>query len=317
MDGENVMGPRALTTPRVGLADQIKRLLNSPFPFYLNDDRKNIVLVVIISGFVTLFLYLFKTESEFEFANRLEWLHGLITLVVLSFNILLLPRLLPAWMDPVTWTVKKYVVLNVAHLGLIWVIATVIEKIFFCPIDTSWSVIALHTSKQVLIKGIIPITLTTLFLRARVLQQSLTEAIRSNQELQKIQALKREVARGSNPVTLYSDTSESLTVNLPDMLYIEADDNYSTVVWKESGQTQRRLLRVNLKNLESQLNNSFMLRCHRSYIVNVNTISAISGNTNGYKLKINGSDFSIPVSRPKGKEVMEKISQLRNMMELS
>jgi DNA-binding LytR/AlgR family response regulator len=51
--------------------------------------------------------------------------------------------------------------------------------------------------------------------------------------------------------------------------------------------------------------------------VNVNAISAISGNTNGYKLKINGTDFSIPVSRPKGKEVMEKISQLRNMMELS
>ncbi|MFN7602806.1 MAG: hypothetical protein ACK5R0_15555 [Bacteroidota bacterium] len=52
-------------------------------------------------------------------------------------------------------------------------------------------------------------------------------------------------------------------------------------------------------------------------MVNVNAISAISGNTNGYKLKINGSDFSIPVSRPKGRQVMEKISQLRNIMELS
>lgn len=317
MNGSNAVDSRALTTDVEERPNRLKDLLNAPFPFYLNDDRKNAVLVVAISGFVTLFLYLFKTESELPFANELEWLHGLITLAVLSFNILVLPRLLPAWMDPVAWNVWKYIVLNLVHLLLIWILATIIEKIFFCPAEMAWTTIALHASKQVLIKGIIPITLTTLFLRARLLQQNLEEAIRTNQELQKIQSLKRESVRGANPVTLYSDTSESLTLNLPDLLYIEADDNYATVVWREQEVLQKKLLRVNLKNLESQLNNSFMLRCHRSYIVNINAIGAISGNTNGYKLKINGSDFSIPVSRPKGREVMEKISQLRNMMELS
>ncbi|MBL7854597.1 MAG: LytTR family transcriptional regulator DNA-binding domain-containing protein [Cyclobacteriaceae bacterium] len=317
MNGSNAVDSRVLTTDVGERPNRLKDLLNAPFPFYLNDDRKNAVLVVAISGFVTLFLYLFKTESELPFANELEWLHGSITLAVLSFNILVLPRLLPAWMDPVAWNVWKYIVLNLVHLLLIWILATIIEKIFFCPAEMAWTTIAVHASKQVLIKGIIPITLTTLFLRARLLQQNLEEAIRTNQELQKIQSLKRESVRGANPITLYSDTSESLTLNLPDLLYIEADDNYATVVWREQEVLQKKLLRVNLKNLESQLNNSFMLRCHRSYIVNINAIGAISGNTNGYKLKINGSDFSIPVSRPKGREVMEKISQLRNMMELS
>ncbi len=50
--------------------------LNAPFPFYLNDDRKNFLLVTVLNAFVTLFLYLFKTESEFSFADGLEWLHG-------------------------------------------------------------------------------------------------------------------------------------------------------------------------------------------------------------------------------------------------
>lgn len=294
--------------------------LNTPFPFYLNDDRKNFLLVTVLSAFVTLFLYLFKTESEFSFANGLEWLHGLITFGALVFNILLLPRIFTALMDPTTWTIKKYIVFNVWHLVLIWAIATVLEKMFFCPFDMGWLTVARHTVVQVAIKGIIPIALCTLFLKAQLLQQSLREAIKTNQELQKIQTLKREAkesVKASSQITLYSDTSESLSFNLPDLLFIEADDNYSTVMWKEGGGIQKKLLRVNLKNLESQLDNSFTLRCHRSYIVNVNAISAISGNTNGYKLKINGSDFSIPVSRPKGKEIMEKISQLRNMMELS
>ncbi len=294
--------------------------LNAPFPFYLNDDRKNFLLVSVISVFVTLFLYLFKTESDFPFANELGWLHGLITFGVLLFNVLILPGIFPAWMDPTIWSIKKYVLLNVLHLFLIWLVATFLEKTFFCPYDMSWIVVANHTIVQVAIKGVIPITLTTLFLKAQMLQQNLRQAIKTNQELQKIQFLKRESKESSkaiNQITLYSDTSESLTFNLPDLLFIEADDNYSTVMWKEAGVIQKKLLRVNLKNLESQLDNSFTLRCHRSYIVNVNAISAISGNTNGYKLKINNSDFSIPVSRPKGKEIMEKISQLRNMMELS
>ncbi len=294
--------------------------LNAPFPFYLNDDRKNFLLVTVLSAFVTLFLYLFKTESEFSFANGLEWLHGLITFGALLFNLLVLPRIFPALMDPTAWTIKKYIVFNVWHLVLIWAIATVLEKMFFCPFDMGWITVMRHTIVQVAIKGIIPIALCTLFLKAQLLQQSLREAIKTNQELQKIQVLKREAKEAiktASQITLYSDTSESLTFNLPDLLFIEADDNYSTVMWKEAGAIQKKLLRVNLKNLESQLDNSFTLRCHRSYIVNVNAISAISGNTNGYKLKINGSDFSIPVSRPKGKEIMEKISQLRNMMELS
>ncbi len=294
--------------------------LNAPFPFYLNDDRKNFLLVTVLSAFVTLFLYLFKTESEFSFANGLEWLHGLITFGALLVNLLVLPRIFPALMDPTAWTIKKYIVFNVWHLVLIWAIATVLEKMFFCPFDMGWITVMRHTIVQVAIKGIIPIALCTLFLKAQLLQQSLREAIRTNQELQKIQVLKREAKEAiktASQITLYSDTSESLSFNLPDLLFIEADDNYSTVMWKEAGAIQKKLLRVNLKNLESQLDNSFTLRCHRSYIVNVNAISAISGNTNGYKLKINGSDFSIPVSRPKGKEIMEKISQLRNMMELS
>jgi LytTr DNA-binding domain len=302
------------------LTERIADWFNEPFPFYLNDDRKNFLLVTVLSAFVTAFLYLFKTETEFQFANDLGWLHGLITFSVLLFNILLLPRIFPAWMDPTVWSVKKYILLNVLHLSLICVVSTIFEKLFFCPFDMGWITVANHTMVQVAIKGVIPIALTTLFLKAQMLQENLREAIKTNQELQKIQTLKRESKESvkvANQVTLYSDTSESLTFNMPDLLFVEADDNYSTVIWKEAGVLQKKLLRVNLKNLESQLNNSFTLRCHRSYIVNVNAISAISGNTNGYKLKINGSDFSIPVSRPKGKEVMEKISQLRNMMELS
>jgi hypothetical protein len=290
--------------------------LNAPFPFYLNDERKNFFLVFVISVFVTGFLYVFKTPDEHRFSDGYEWMHGTITFACLLFNIIVLPRIFPAIMDPVSWTWKKYIVLNLGHLLLIWATCTLIEKPVICP-ELSWLTVASHVGTQVALKGIIPIALTTLFLKAHLLQKNLEEAISTNRELQKIKQLKKDVPRTDNQVTLYSDTSESLTFNFPDLLFVEADDNYSTVVWKDSDGVRKKLLRVNLKNIEAQLNNSFTLRCHRSFIVNVHAIGAISGNTNGYKLRIRDTDFSIPVSRPKGKEVMDKISQLRNMMELN
>ena len=153
-----------------------------------------------------------------------------------------------------------------------------------------------------------------------MLKQNLKDAFLDNQELEKIKNLKKETQIKTvlnNFLTIHSDTSENLSLHLPDLLFVEADDNYSTVYWKNGDGIQKKLLRINLKNIESQINNSFALRCHRSYIVNVNAISNITGNTNGYKLQILDTEFFIPVSRPKGKDVIEKIQQLKNVMELA
>lgn len=291
--------------------------LNSPFPYYLNDDRKNTILSLGVGLFVVFFLHAYKPQNNFDIVltSIQKTMFGGIAFLVLYFNIVLVPKILNiAFLDPVNWTVKKYILHTLWICAMIAMVNTAVDKFYICP-EKPLAEIILHICIQVGLTGIIPITFMALLFRSNLLQQNLKSAISTNQELDKIQSLKKEVSKTSNAITLFSDTSETLTFNLPDLLFIEADDNYSTVVWKNGHGVEKKLLRVNLKNIESQLNNSFTLRCHRSYIVNVHAISNMTGNTNGYKLQIRGSEFSIPVSRPKGKEVMEKISQLRSMME--
>jgi DNA-binding LytR/AlgR family response regulator len=290
--------------------------LNSSFPYYLNDDRKNTILAFCVGIFVVFFHHIYKPQNnygiELTFLQRV--LFGGVTFAVMYLNIVLLPKFLPKYIDPVQWTVKKYILHVLWTCFIIACINTIIDKFFICP-QLPLITVIVHICTQVALTGIIPITIMSLLFRNNLLQDNLNSAINANLELDKIQTLKNDVSRNDG-VTIFSETSETLTFNLPDLLFIEADDNYSTVVWKNGHGIEKKLLRVNLKSIESQLNNSFTLRCHRSYIVNVHAISNITGNTNGYKLKILDSDFSIPVSRPKGKEVIEKISQLRNMMEL-
>ena len=295
--------------------------LKSPFPFYLNDDRKNLILILAISLFVVAFLQLYRPyfNMHVELNIAQKFLFGGVTFIILFFDILILPRLFPKAFDATTWTVGKYSMLTFLHLVLIGIASVVIDELFICPEKTLIENIV-GAGIQVALTGVIPVTIIFLFLKTKMLQQNLRSALTANQELEKIKSLKKEVAvkhSQNAPITLHSDTSETLDLHLPDLLFVEADDNYSTVFWKNGHGIQKKLLRVNLKNIESQINNSFTIRCHRSYIVNVNAISNISGNTNGYKLQILDTEYFIPVSRPKGKEVIDKIQQLRNVMELA
>jgi hypothetical protein len=294
----------------------LRERLNAPFPYYLNDDRKNLVMILAISAFVILFLHFYKAHSDLNLTFPQKALFGGVTFVCLTFNIILLPKIFMVTLDSLQWTVKKYVLHNIWHLILIGIGTTFVDLVYICPEKSFWEVVVLANT-QVVLKGAIPIALITLFLKNRMLKETLQKAMESNREIERITAMKSEPSRTANTITLQSDTSETATFKLPDLLFIEADDNYSTIIWKNGHGMEKKLLRANLKNIENQLNNPYTIRCHRSYIVNVNAIASISGNANGYKLLIRDTDITIPVSRPKGREVMDKISQLRNMMELS
>lgn len=300
------------------MVNTLIKKLESPFPYYLNDDRKNTILSFAVGLFVVVFHLVYKTQGNPGIALTIaqKALFGGITFVVMFFNIVLVPRIFTfAFLDTSHWTVKKYILHVLWICFMIGCINVAIDKLYICP-QLPLGTVALHVLQQIVLTGITPIAIMTMLFRNNLLQQNLKSAISANQEINKIKNLKSEVVKSTtNTITIFSDTSETLTFKLPDLLFIEADDNYSTVVWKNGTGIEKKLLRVNLKNIESQLNNSFTIRCHRSYIVNVHAISNITGNANGYKLQIRDSDFSIPVSRPKGRELMEKISQVRNMME--
>ena len=56
--------------------------------------------------------------------------------------------------------------------------------------------------------------------------------------------------------------------------------------------------RVTLSSLEIQLKEaSSLIRCHRSYLVNLNKVKNISGNAQGLKLELINQSEIIPVSR--------------------
>ncbi len=64
-------------------------------------------------------------------------------------------------------------------------------------------------------------------------------------------------------------------VSLKDILYIQADNNYSTLFTSN----EKFIYSIVMKKIEEQLPKELFLRTHRSYIVNINCIDGYEGNT--------------------------------------
>ncbi|HEC44679.1 MAG TPA: hypothetical protein ENI20_17830 [Bacteroides sp.] len=112
-------------------------------------------------------------------------------------------------------------------------------------------------------------------------------------------------------IVLKTDTKEELEINLNSLLYIEAQENYSRVVWMDEDGLVEKLLRVTLKKIEDQIVDDNIIRCHRSFIINSGAEYKISGNSNGYRLKSELFQYAIPISRSLGKEIVKKLRESR------
>ncbi|GAB3181155.1 LytR/AlgR family response regulator transcription factor [Telluribacter humicola] len=89
---------------------------------------------------------------------------------------------------------------------------------------------------------------------------------------------------------------DSLIVIANQLLYIESADNYCMVVYEAEKEKKRELVRSSLSRLEEQIHAPDIVRCHRSYIVNLAKVGKVTGNAQGYKLHL-PEEITIPVAR--------------------
>jgi len=108
-------------------------------------------------------------------------------------------------------------------------------------------------------------------------------------------------------VSIQSDTRETLEINLRQLVFIEAQENYSRIVWMKGDEINQKILRVTLKKIEDQIANGNIVRCHRSYMININFSYTIRGNSNGYRLTSKHFNDAIPISRGLGKEIVARL----------
>lgn len=88
-----------------------------------------------------------------------------------------------------------------------------------------------------------------------------------------------------------------LTIQLSDLLYIEASENYVTIHFLNPSQPGRVLLRNSMKRMEEQLSGYPVIRCHRSYLVNLDRIKLAKKTKTGMVVELSSPVvIRLPVS---------------------
>ena len=99
-------------------------------------------------------------------------------------------------------------------------------------------------------------------------------------------------------ITLEGNTNEHVSLEISDLLYIEAVGNYVKVTQLHDGEVKTNMLRATMKQMEDALQAYPMIvRCHRAFMVNLGQVEQISTNSRAMQLVMRHSHDSIPVSR--------------------
>lgn len=98
-------------------------------------------------------------------------------------------------------------------------------------------------------------------------------------------------------LSIVPDVGENLNIKKNAFLYAQSEGNYSKIFYLNGEIIEKELLRISLKNLEVQIGDDIIIRCHRSYILNTQNAIHKKGNAQGLKISLKLTDEKIPVSR--------------------
>jgi DNA-binding LytR/AlgR family response regulator len=88
-----------------------------------------------------------------------------------------------------------------------------------------------------------------------------------------------------------------LTLKLDDLIYIEANENYVFIHYLDDNKPGRFLLRNSMKKIEEQLADFPVVRCHRSYMINLIGVRLIKKQRTGFVAQMKAPDeLNLPVS---------------------
>ena len=113
-------------------------------------------------------------------------------------------------------------------------------------------------------------------------------------------------------INLYDNNGTlRLTLNIDSLYYLESEDNYIKVYYKHNDKIVSYMLRCRTRSVEESLAGTCMVRCHRSFIVNINKISVMEDDRRMHYLSLDDDSIRrIPVSKSYYESLVAKLNTM-------
>ena len=278
-------------------------------PKFLLDRRYLVGSVVFILTFSILFLAIYTPFSSTSWIGlrNVESIGTTVAFYVVALAILLISKLIMyASQSRINFTLWKYILWVMAEVVIISLFYTHFTYVFVSPVDQSILNIILKAFGCILLIMVIPYTILTLYAAYRT-------------KTEELQMLQYEMSLSSESSKLYPSLINlydyngalKLTINSDSLYYMESQDNYVKIFYENNGKLLSYMLRSRTKTIEENLADTSMVRCHRSYMVNVMKINHIRKGGKARYIVLSNDDIKpIPVSKSYFKNLITKIDKM-------
>jgi hypothetical protein len=270
--------------------------LKQPFPKAENKWRN----IILVSLFVTLFLSVFQPfgiERIGERNNKYIFIvgFGLVTLISLVINLIIIERLFSRFFKEKDWCLYKelfWLFFNVFSIGLGNMFY--ISLFFNNHYEISFANVLSYQLGTFAVASF-PITFYTITKHNYLFKNHAASATYLNDSL-KTESKHDQLNKS---ICLYSyNKMKKVEFDINDLYFIESKGNDIDVYFYEDNLITSKTLRNTLKkSLEYLADSADIVQCHRAYVVNLNKINNVEGNSQGLVLKLANCDIEVPVSR--------------------
>jgi len=271
----------------------IRKYLSQRYPF--EENKWNIIIT--ISLFVAFFMITFQPFGLNEYQGQYKLIvlagYGMVTFAILLIDMIALPAYFRENFREEKWTVMKellYFLLILFTIGL----GNLLYSSWYLGFRLNFSNVLIFQGFTIAI-GIIPITALTIIKQSYLNRKNKERAAQITSEL----IHHRYENTDENLVRITSEGGkEEINLMARDLIFIKSDGNYITVDYLKNGKSTRILLRNTMKYAEELLA-PFppVYKCHRSWLINIEKIVKVTGNSQGLRLQLEGFEEDIPVAR--------------------
>ncbi len=277
-------------------------------PKFLLDKRYLLGSVFFILTFSVLFMAIyspFSSTAWFSLTNLQDFgMTAAFYLVALA--IMLISKLIMYNSQAqVNFNLWKYILWIIAEVIIISIFYTHFTYVFVTPSEESLINIMAKSFGCILLIIAIPYTILTLYAAYKAKAEEL-------QMLQYEMSLSNESSMVYPSLINFYDYNGTLklTINSDSLYYMESQDNYIKIHYENSGKLCSYMLRSRTKTIEESLADTSIVRCQRSYLVNVMKINHIKKGGKARYIVLSHDDIRpIPVSKSYFKNLISKIDK--------
>jgi hypothetical protein len=247
-------------------------VLNQSIPAYIYEKKNSIRLILFTALFALVFI------NIFEPFNSRHWHGGMLSseLYLVFSSLIVLTGVLVVVISRIILYYRGS--RHSIHLGtyVVWILLEIFFMSLFYSVYTLYFPATVEPAPLIhVVKKMLLRTSLVLLLPYAVLHLYFAYKDKEKQ-LELLQESAAAAAPKQNVYSFYDEKGDlRLSVARENLLYIEAADNYVVVWYLNKDALSKLLLRNSLKAVEKNMAHTNVVRCHRSYMVNLEAVTVI------------------------------------------